>query len=95
MEYLTAKPTIANETMTAANTEYSYEVPAGTKVLWVKLRDPGYPLQLCIVEGESNTTYVNLAQGKTFKYENIKMGSITLYCRSTAANQTAEILTLK
>ena len=45
MEIIRAKPTIVNQTLTNKNTEYSYEVPAGTKEVWIKLRNPGYPLK--------------------------------------------------
>ncbi len=87
-----SKPTVANVAMTAANTEYSYELPAGTRSFSVKLRNPGYPLQLCVVAGESNTTYVNLAQGETYTVETLKGKGTILYFRTTAANQTCEIL---
>lgn len=89
------KITIANVDITLANTEYSYSLPNGTKRFKIKLRNPGYPLQLCVVSGESNTTYYNLAQGKTHEEKDIKGTNITLYFRTTANSQVAEIISFK
>ena len=90
-----SKITIANVDITSANTEYSYALPTGTRRFKIKLRNPGYPLQLCMVLGESNTTYYNIAQGKTHEEKDIKGAEITLYFRTTAASQVAEIITFR
>ena len=90
-----SKPTVANVAMTLANTEYSYEIPAGTKRFMIKLRNVGYPLQLCVVSGESNTTYYNIANGKTHEEKEVKGQGTTLYFRTTAASQVAEIISFK
>lgn len=90
-----SKPTIANVAMTLANTEYSYALPDGTKRFMIKLRDPGYPLQLAVVSGESNTTYYNIANGKTHEEKEIKGQGTTLYFRTTTASMIAEIISWK
>lgn len=89
-----AKPTINNTTLTLANTEYSYSLPEGTIKFSIRLRNLGYPLQLAMVSGESNTVYVNIPQGEKYALEEIK-ANIILYFRTTAANQVAEILSFK
>ena len=89
------KVTIANVDITLANTEYSYALPSGVRRFKIKLRNVGYPLQLCVISGESNTTYYNIAQGKTHEEKDIKGTGITLYFRTTAASQVAEIISLK
>lgn len=86
-----AKPRIANVSMTSANTEYSYELPAGIKEFWLKLRTVGYALQLAMVSGESNTTYLTVPSGKIHKESDVKP-STTLYFRSSQANMVAEII---
>ena len=91
---IVAKPTINNTDLTLANTEYSYSLPDGTKSFSIRLRNVGYPLQLAMISGESNTTYVNIPQGGNFLEEDIK-SNITLYFRTTSGGQVAEILTWK
>ena len=90
-----SKSTIANVDIVLANTEYSYALPTGAKRFKIKLRNPGYPLQLCVVSGESNTTYYNIAQGKTHEEKDIKGTGITLYFRTTVASQVAEVISFK
>jgi hypothetical protein len=90
-----SKITVANVDITLANTEYSYALPPGTRRFKIKLRNPGYPLQLCMVFGGSDTTYYNIAQGKTHEERDIKGTNITLYFRTTANNQKAEIISFK
>lgn len=86
-----ARPTVANVSMTTANTEYSYELPQHTKEFFIKLRNLGYPLQLAVVEGDSNTTYYNIANSKTLRDE-VRASKVTLYFRSTTNSMVAEIL---
>lgn len=86
-----AKPTIANVSMASANTEYEYTLPAGTREFWLKLRTVGYPMQVAMVSGDSNTTYLTVTSGKIHKETDIKP-STTLYFRSTQASMIAEII---
>lgn len=86
-----AKPTLANVSMPSANTEYEYALPAGTREFWLKLRTVGYPMQVAMVSGESNTTYFTVTSGKIHKETDLKPAA-TLYFRSTQANMVAEII---
>lgn len=90
-----ARPTVNNTAMALANTEYSYSLPAGTSRFLIKLRNAGYPLQLCVVSGGSGTTYYNIANGKTHEEIDIRGKDIILYFRTTAASQVAEIISFK
>lgn len=92
MDIIKARPTIANVAMTLANTEYSYTLPDFTKKFIIKLRSVGAPVQICFVSGNSNTLYVNLANGKSYMEENIKGKGSQLFFRSSSADQTAEII---
>ncbi len=89
-----AKPTIANVSVVLANTEYSYELPAGTRLFLFRFRNVGSFAQLAIDEGSSGTEYVKLGQGETIR-EEIKGGGATLYFRGDNASDVAEILTWK
>lgn len=95
MEIRKARPTVATVTMTSANTEYNYTLPQGTREFWIKLRTVGYPMQACMVEGESNTTYFTVSSGKIHKQQNIKNSNVVIYFRSTQASMTAEIISFK
>jgi len=90
-----AKPTTANVAMTSANTEYSYELPEGTTEFWMRLRDPGYPAKVAMVEGDSGTTYFTISQGETHKETDIKSSKVTLYFQSTQASMDMEIISFK
>jgi len=94
MVVIKARPTIANVTMTDADTEYSYEIPAGTRYFKIKLRDIGFQMKLAVVEGDSGTTYITLQQAQLYETD-AKGGSITLYFQSSQANMVAEIMTFK
>ena len=90
-----AKPTVANVSMTSANTEYSYTLPEGTRSFWMKLRDPGYSAQVAMVEGDSNTTYFTIQNQKTHKEEEVKSSNTVLYFRSTQASMVMEIISFR
>ncbi len=89
-----AKPTVSTVAMTTAGTEYSYQLPVGTRMFSIKLRDPGYPLYLAMVTGFT-TIYFNIAQGEIHEEDNVKGGPTTLYFKTTADSQICEILTFK
>ena len=92
---IVGRPTIANTAMAAANTEYSYDIPAGTKRFEIKLRALNAQLKLAFVSGESGTTYITIPYGGNYVENDVKAGPITLYFQSTVAAQVAEIKTWK
>lgn len=91
---IAGKPTIANVSMTTANTEYSYAVPAGVSKMLVKLRDATVALKLSYVEGASGTTYVTVPAGSTKTIDELK-GGMTIYIQTTEASQVLEVETWK
>lgn len=92
---IVARPTIANVSMTLASTEYSYDIPAGTKRFEIKLRALNALLQLAFNSGESGTTYITVNYGDNYVENDVKAGHLILYFQSPSANQTAEIKTWK
>jgi len=92
---IVGRPIIANETMTSSNTEYSYDIPAGTKRFEIKLRALNALLKLAFVSGESGTNYITIPYGGSYVENDVKAGPITLYFQSPKASQVAEIKTWK
>jgi len=90
-----AKPTIANVSVTLADTEYSYSLPDGTRRFSVKLRDVGAELKIAFEASDSSTTYVMLPSGRSYNELNVKGGGNTLYFQSPTAGQVAEVLSWK
>lgn len=88
---MNSRPTIENINITDADTEYSYELPEGTKRFSIKLRDLGHELKVCFVSGE-DTNYINVSSGKSYSENNIKGSKNTLYFKSPSVSQTAEII---
>ncbi len=88
-----SRPTIANVTMTSADTEYSYAIPAHSKRFEIKLRSANALLKLAFASGTSGTSYITIPYGSSLLEEDIKAGGITLYFQSPTASQTAEIKT--
>lgn len=87
-----SRVTVANTTMTSANTEYSYSLPDFTKKFQVKLRGVGAPFKVAFVSGKSGTTYVNVPNGGSHKEDEVKGKDNVLYFQSPSANQVAEII---
>jgi hypothetical protein len=87
-----AKPTVATVTMTSANTEYSYDIPAGTRKVRIKLRALNALLRFYgFSTGGSFTT---IPYGESLDVD-VKAGGATLYVQSPSASQTLEVLTWK
>ena len=90
---IVAKPIIANVAMTTLNTEYSYDIPAGTKRFSIKLRAINKILKLAFVATESGTTYISIPYGETYTENDVKAGPVTLYFQTTVSTMVAEIKT--
>jgi hypothetical protein len=92
---IVGRPTIANTAITLADTEYSYDIPAGTKRFEIKLRALNALLKLAFISGASGTTYITIPYGGSYVENDVKAGPITLYFQSPSATQVAEIKTWK
>lgn len=86
------RPTIANVSVTDADTEYSYSLPDFTKTFIIKLRGVGAPFKVAFVSGESSTIYVNVANSASYQEKNVKGKDNVLYFQSPTAGQIAEII---
>jgi len=85
---------VANVTMTLADTEYSYALPAGTKYWKIQNRDAGL-IKLAFASGTSGTTWFSVWPGNQEDgYIKNSTASVTLYFQSPKAAQTLEIYTL-
>ena len=89
------RATIANTAMTTADTEYSYEIPAGTKRIKFKLRALNALLKYAFISGASGTTYITIPYGDEEEINDAKLGSQTIYFQSPTASQTLEIRSWK
>ena len=87
---IAVRPTIANTTMTTADTEYSYTLPANTIRFEMKLRASNAKFKLSFVSGESGTTYMTIPEGGVYGELDAKAGSRVLYFQSPTASQTME-----
>ena len=85
------RPTIANTTMTSADTEYNYTLPAGTIRFEIKLRAQNALLKLAFVSGESGTTYVTIPYGASYAENDVKAGGRLLYFQSQGSSQVCEV----
>lgn len=83
-------PTIANTTMTVANTEYSYAVPANTKKVLIKERSGSSAVKLAYTSGQSGTTYITIPAGSTKYLEGAWLTGITLYFQCADAGKVIE-----
>ena len=85
-------PVIANQTITSANTEYSYALPANTKRFKIQNRNEGL-IKLSYTSGQSGTNYWTIFPGQQYDGENISnTATLTLYYQSTKAAQLLEVV---
>lgn len=88
----TTADTITNFTIVAANIEYSYTLPAGTKHFMLKLRTADGSLKLANTVGQSGTQYwtvprgcsyglsdLSLATGKTYYFQATVTGILEIH----------------
>jgi len=92
---IVGRPTIANVSMTLADTEYSYSIPNGTSRFEIKLRALNALLKLAFESGKSGTEYITIPYGSSYAENDVKGGPITLYIQSPTAGMTLEIKTWK
>jgi hypothetical protein len=88
---LSGKRTTYNVTMTNADTEYSQDLPDGTKKFLVKCRGL-YDIKLANVESESGTKYITISAGMIYWEDEVNC-TLTLYFQCATAGQICEIVT--
>jgi len=82
--------TYANVTMTAANTEYSYALPANTKYYILQNRGNG-KVQIAANTGETNTDFFTVWPGQQKDSALLNSTSFTLYFECSKAGDVLEI----
>jgi len=83
------KPTISNQTMTLADTEYSYQLPESTVKFEVKCRTD-FDVKLAFIETESSTNYFTIPSGTSYWEDEIETTK-TLYFQCADAGKVLEI----
>lgn len=88
--------TVANVSMTTANTEYSYTFPANTVGFYMKLRAQNAKFTYSWATGKMPTSgdgsaYVTTAQNFLNSRPDVDYGSKTIYIQSDVASQIMEI----
>lgn len=87
-----ASPTIANITAIAANTEYSYLLPIGTKQYLIRARGNS-KLQLSFAAGQSGSEFITVFPGANHVDINLKLDvATTMYFRASKSAEIIEIL---
>ena len=85
-------PTIYNVAMATANTEYSKAIPAGTRIIDIKIRSLNAMLKIAFTVGESGSNYITIPFGGSIHIEGVKLSGKTVYIQSPTALQICEII---
>jgi hypothetical protein len=84
--------TIVNSTLTNANQEYSFTLPANTQRFTLRLRTPGV-LKLSYVVGTSGTNYMTIPPGASLSEDGLATtGSYVLYVQSPQSGAVVELV---
>ena len=89
------QPTTANIAMIAADTEYSYTLPTGTRKFSLKLRDEAnaFKLNLGKLSGQSGAVYMTVPSNSIYYEDEVNTEvDTTLFFQSTVALQVMEIV---
>lgn len=86
-----SSPAIYNVTCTLADTEYSQSLTNGTNQFIIRARNTA-KLQLAFSTGQTDTTYVTIYPGSSFKTQNLNTNNLTLYFEASKPNTIVEII---
>lgn len=76
----------------AANTEYTFTLPANTKKFTLRNRQ-GYKMNLSFTSGSSGTNFITVSRGTNYSVENIHLlNDVPLYFRTNKPSSVVEIL---
>jgi len=84
-------PTIKNLTLTNQDTEYSYELPNGTKKFTIRCRTDD-DIKLAYIKGQSGIEYINIPEGADHFEDGINTAALILYLQSPTAGVVVEIV---
>ena len=89
---LATTPTIVNLNVVAADTEYSYALPVGTKHFTIKDRKGDAKIRMAYVSGESGVNFKTIDMGNTYEAKDIStIAGLTIYFQSSKASRIIEI----
>ena len=89
--------TVANLSMPAVNTEYTYTLPANTVQYKIKMRADDVPFLLATTTGKLPTSgdgsaYMTIAAYYTESTAGLDLSGKTLYLQTASVSQVAEII---
>lgn len=86
-----SQPAILNFPITDANTEYTLNLPVGTKRFILKPRDCN--IKMAFVQGTSGTIFFTLTKGSYWSETSIAEGAtVTFYLQSSRPNSMVELI---
>lgn len=87
-------PLITNIPIATADTETIVPIPAATRAFVIRVRGGNSKAQFSYVSGQSDTEFITMEYGNSYKEENLKLNAIlNLYIQTNKANQVVELLT--
>jgi len=87
-------PMVANQTLTVADTEYSYTLPNDTRSFFLRARN-NRKIQVAFEEGTSGSTYFSVGEGITYYEDELYVSGgkpVTLYFQCAIAGEVLEIV---
>lgn len=88
---IVSSPTIQNTVLTAANTEYTIVIPAGTARFTLKSRQDAI-LKIAYTSTETATNYWTVGYGVCYTERELDSSGITLYIQSSKALTDIEVI---
>ena len=88
-----ANPTVANVAVVAADTEYNYTIPAGTKKFWLRVRNlDGVAAYLKVYYVSGDTVYATVNPGGIYVEQDLTTSALTIYFKCNYPNRVVEIV---
>lgn len=85
-------PLVQNVSMSTANTEYSFTLPAGTRQFELRSRQAG-KLQLSYTAGTTATLYRTIWPGTAYSESNLLLtAALDIYVQSTKGSDILEVV---
>jgi hypothetical protein len=86
---------IQNISVPNANTEFSINLPDGTKRYFVRVRDDGAKGRIAFVAGQTNTNYWTVNRGTVFDSDSLDLPiNTTIYMQLNKPDQVVEVISL-
>ena len=83
---------VLNVTLTNANTEYVFALPAYTRRFSLKTRSSQHSVKISFSEGQSSSVYFSLDESSAWNEDTILAVDLDIYCQSPNAGCVLEIV---